>query len=374
MTAGGRTPGGARAVEPRETLGGVAPRGLLARRPLRRQLPLPGPEPVALRVQDGVAGLGGVQLRLHCRPLRTQVGQGPEVFLGSDVRGGQRVVRRLLGHRRDALPRVGVGPRGPGGRLGVGAGDPGPLQPVTRGELEAGDDVAVLGPGHEVGRVLGAGEQPERPRVEAFLIGRGDEDVHPGPRVVDGGARGVGGHPGLLRAPGRLGGRGLRGGQVVQRGRRVLPPGGQVGLQVVGPGVEVGQASRQPPHLGGAGADLRPAAVQRTVTGVGRRWRGQGGARPDEQGARHERGEQRGPSHQSPSGGPPRTGGGERREPRRGPRRAAARRGDAGLPSGRPGRGPARAAGRHTPPARGTSVPPAGRPRSARTKRSARPR
>ena len=80
----------------------------LARRPLRRQLPLPGPEPVALRVQGGVAGLGRVQLRLHRRPLRAEVGQRPDVVLSGGVGSGQRVVRRLLrppprrsaGHRR----------------------------------------------------------------------------------------------------------------------------------------------------------------------------------------------------------------------------------------------------------------------------------
>ena len=348
--AGGRTQRrradagcGGRAVEPRETLGRLPPGGLLARRPLRRQLPLPGPEPVALRVQGGVAGLGRVQLRLHRRPLRAEVGQRPDVVLSGGVGSGQRVVRRLLGRRRGALPGIGVGPRGLRGRLGVGAGDPGPLQPVARGELRAGDDVAVLGPGHEVGRVLGPGEQPERARVEALLVGRGDEGVHPGPCVVDGRARGVGGHPGLLRAPGRLGCRGLRGDQVVQGGRRVLPPGGQVGLQVVGPGVEVGQARRQLPDLGGAGAHLRPAAVQRTVTGVGRRWRGQSGARPGEQDAHHERGEQRGPSHQSPSGAgrPPGRAPGDRRR----------------LPSGGHPPGTARAAGAELHPREGRPCP-----------------
>ena len=126
----------------------------------------------------------------------------------------------------------------------------------------------------------------------------------PRPRVVDGRARGVGGDPGLLGAPGRLGGGGLRGGQVVERGLRVLAPGGQVGLEVVGAGVEVGEAGRELPDLGGArrspASRLRASAPSPGSAG--------GGAAaavpvPASSAPTTRRTEQRGssPSHQTPS-------------------------------------------------------------------------
>ena len=262
-------------------LGRVPPGGLLTRRLLRRQLPLPGPEPVALGVQAGVAGLGRVQLRLHRGPLR--VDGRPAPGRAPARRRRQRPARRPT----SAWPRAAALCRASASARAARAADSA-LARSTRARSSpsraASSERATMSLySARATRSAGSwapGEQPERARVEALLVGRGDEVVHPGPGVVDGRARGLGGHPGLLRAPGRLGGRGLRGGQVVQRGRRVLPPGGQVGLQVVGPGVELGQARRELPDLGGAGAHLRPAAVQRTVAGVGRRWRGQSGAVP----------------------------------------------------------------------------------------------
>ena len=106
-------------------------------------------------------------------------------------------------------------------------------------------------------------------------------------------------------------GGGLRGGQVVERGLRVLAPGGQVGLEVVGAGVEIGETGRELPHLGGAGAHLLPAAGQGTVAGIGRWRRRHRGARSGQHHADHERTEQRGspPSHQTPSGRPSRRAG-----------------------------------------------------------------
>ena len=253
------------------------------------------------------------------------------------------------------LSCVGVGPRRPRGGLGVRAGDPGPFQTVPGGELGPGHHLAVLRPRHQLGGVLGAGEQSERPGVEALLVGGGDEEVHPCPCLVDGRAGGVGGHPRLLRPPGRLRGRGPRGGQVVQRGLGVFPPGRQVGLQVVGPGVELGELRREPPHLLGPGIHLRAAAGQRTVAGIGRWWRRQRRTRSREERAGHEHGEQRGPSHQSPSGGPPGPGGGVRRSDRSGDY-ASARHGVRG---GRP------APDRVTAPGVGRRLPSDGRPAAA---------
>ena len=96
---------------------------------------------LALAVDDDRLGSRQGVDQDHRRPVRCPQLVDDDLGEGADV--VRRQLRLTAAHvvvgvpAVGALPGIGVGPCGPRGRLGVGAGDPGSLQPVARGELRA---------------------------------------------------------------------------------------------------------------------------------------------------------------------------------------------------------------------------------------------